>query len=212
MKIVVPYVRVITAPPVEPVALDDAKTWCRVDGTDQDAVITMLIQAARERAEEITGRAFVQRTLELRLDQFPDGAGNQIIELPYAPLIGVSSVIYLDSNGALQTLSGSPSNWIEDTGSEPGRIQPLDAQSWPATQTAIGAVRIRYEAGYAPASGSPTDYRANIPALVKQWMQVRISTFYEQREALITGGTLNVPPRDYVDGLLDGLKINLGFA
>lgn len=208
MKSAVPHVVVLEAPAAEPITLAQAKAWCRVDQSTEDALLEVLIQAVRERAEAITGRAFVQRTLELRLDAFPQ----DVIELPYAPLIAVDYVRYRDTSGELQTLQGSPSNWIEDTGSAPGRIQPLHGQSWPNTQDVVAAVQIGFQCGYAPGSGSPTDYAENIPALAKYWMQARLAAFYENREHLIAGKSFSQPPRDYVDGLLDGLKVNLGFA
>lgn len=202
-------VAVISAPPAEPVSLADAKLWCKVDYTDDDTIIAMIVQAARERAEDITGHAFVQRQLEMRLDSFPD---ENIIELPFPPLQSVDYIKYIDGDGALQTLTGSPSLWIEDAASRPARIQTLDGGSWPATKTQIAAVRIGFTCGYAPSVGSPTDYGANVPNLVKQWMQLRIATFYDNRGSLFSGTRLEQPPRDYVDGLLDGLKVNLGFA
>lgn len=84
--VLVPYVAVIEGPAVYPVSLAKAKEWCRVDYADQDAVLNLLIAAATERAEEITGRAFIQRQLELRLDAFPAG---KVIELPFPPLRSV---------------------------------------------------------------------------------------------------------------------------
>lgn len=205
----VPYVRVLEAPAAEPITLTQAKLWCKVDQTAEDALLELLIQAVRERAEEITGRAFVQRRMELRLDKFP---ADPVIELPFAPLISVEYVKYIDAAGTLQTLEGSPTNWIEDAGSEPGRIQPLHGTSWPNTQDVIAAVRIGFQCGYAPAAGSPTDYASNIPARAKQWMQARLASFYENREHIVVGKVVNQPPRDFVDGLLDGLIVHKRFA
>lgn len=207
----IPRVRVLQAPSVEPVSLTQAKLWCRVDTATEESLISALIQAARERAEDLTGRAFVRRQLELRLDAFP--TDTDVIELPFPPLISVDYVAYIDADGTLQTLSGSPSNWREDLGSEPGRIQPLDGATWPATQTGIAAVRIGYTCGYAPI-GSPEDetaLQAGIPALVKTWMEARVSTIFDNRAQFVTGNAVRVP-RDFVDGLLDGLRVTKLFA
>jgi uncharacterized phiE125 gp8 family phage protein len=206
-KVIVPHVRVLEAPAGEPITVAEAKTFCRVDTDDQDAVLELLIQAARERAEDITGRATVQRELELRLDEFPN---NEVIERPYPPLISVDYIEYLDAAGDAQRLEGSPTSWIEDLYSEPGRIRPLAGTSWPATYEAPGAVRIGFTCGYAP-YGSPADYGYNVPARMRQWMQARISTWFERREHLDLANVKDLP-RDYVDGLLDGLKVNRGFA
>lgn len=121
---------------------------------------------------------------------------------------------YLDSAGAWQTLTGSPSEWHEDLLGEPGRIQPLDAQDWPGTYEVSAAVRIGYTCGYASV-GSPDDddaKRAGVPGLAKNWMQVRIASFFEHRETIITGTFVQTPPRDFIDGLLDGLIVRKRFA
>ncbi len=198
---IISRVRVVTEPEVEPVTLAEAKLWCRVDDDDtsQDAMLLLLIKAVRERAEELTGRAFAQRTLELRLDAFPDG----VIELPFPPLQSVTSISHIDSSGALQT-SGSPTDFQEDLTSEPGRVAPLTGTAWPSTQEVLNAVRVRYVAGYATVNA--------IPKLARLWMQARISTFYEHREQLVVGGQLTSLPRDFVDGLLDGLRVTKNFA
>ncbi len=209
--VLVPYIKVLEAPSAEPVSLAEAKAWCRVEDTNSDDIIGLLIQAARERAEEITGRAFVRRRLELRLDAFPENG--EAIALPFPPVISVEYVAYLDTGGALQTLSGSPSQWYEDFGSEPGRIQPLLGQDWPSAAELSSAVRIGYTCGYAPV-GSPEDaaaLRAGVPALVKSWMHARLATMYENREQLVVGNVVSMP-RDFVDGLLDGLRATKMFA
>ena len=41
-------IKVITAPTSEPITLAEAKAQCRVDGTDEDTLITSLIGAARQ--------------------------------------------------------------------------------------------------------------------------------------------------------------------
>jgi uncharacterized phiE125 gp8 family phage protein len=44
--------RLVTAPTSEPVALEDAKLWLRIDGDDEDSLILSLISSARQKAEE----------------------------------------------------------------------------------------------------------------------------------------------------------------
>jgi uncharacterized phiE125 gp8 family phage protein len=206
------YVRVAVEPTIEPVSLTEAKTWCRIDSdiTDQDAIITLLIKAARERAEDITGRAFIPRTLTLILDAFPDS--DQVIRLPNPPIIDVESITYIDGDGAEQVMSGSPTQWHLDT--ETARLSPLYGQYWPTAREQAGAVRIRYTCGY-QVLGSPngdTEQRAAIPAVVRLWMQARLSTLYENRENVVVGTIFSDMPRDFVDGLLDQLRVGEAFA
>lgn len=199
----------ITEPLYEPVSLADAKIWCRVDDgdTSQDAVIRLLIKAARERAEEVTGRAFVERTVEMKLDAFPDSG--KPIELLLSPVQSVTWVHYYDTAGTEQTVADT---LVLDTASAPARLAMPSGTSWPGTQDRIAAVSIRYVCGYAP--GSPSDeaaYQEVIPARVRNWMEERISTANEFREQLLAGQVAELP-RDFVDGLLDGLRVHRLFA
>ena len=193
-------VRVITPPSVEPVTLEEARLWCRIDtdDTSQDAVLSLLITAMREYAENRTGRAFVQRTLELTLPAFP-ACG--VIELPYPPLVSVDWIKYYDYNGDLITVD--PADYEVDTYGEPGRVQPAYLQTWDGTRNVFNAVIVRYQAGYAP-TASPSDYRENMPANLKLFMQARISTLFENREQIVNAAQVQIP-RDFGAGLLDGL-------
>lgn len=184
----------------EPVTLAEAKEFCRVDEDDdsQDVTLNLLIASARERAEHLTGRTFASRAR----DFFADDLTGEWIELPYPPLISVSSVRYLDSSGVERIMSGSPDQWRIDITTTPGRIAPLYGASWPVTDGSASNVRITYTSGYAA---------ADMPASVKIWMQLRISTFYDNRNTIV-GGSLSELSHDYVDRLLDSLKADLGFA
>lgn len=202
--------RVVVEPLYEPVSLAEAKEWCRVENDLEDALLTMLIVAARTRAEELTGRAFVPRTVELAMDQFPQGDHLPVTML-HSPVISVESVTYTDSAGAEQSMDIA--DVLVDTKGLPGTVFPAAGASWPSSSGNPGSVVIRYRGGYVPTE-SPDDeaaYQAVVPALVKNWMHVRICTFYDHRESLSQGNIAEFP-RDYVDGLLDGLVLNIGAA
>jgi len=47
--------RLITPPITEPISLPEAKAWIKVDHGDEDDLIQLLIQTARERCEALTG-------------------------------------------------------------------------------------------------------------------------------------------------------------
>lgn len=72
----------IAGPGEEPVALAEAKAFCRVDGADEDALLGALIAAARLHIESITGRALVTQTWRLVLE-WPQGL---VIPLPVVPV------------------------------------------------------------------------------------------------------------------------------
>jgi uncharacterized phiE125 gp8 family phage protein len=201
--------RVVTGPQVEPVSLTDMKLHLREDGPDQDALISVLIEAAREYAENYTRRAFVTQTLELGLPCFPSDG---IIQLPRPPLQSVLWVKYTDANGVLQTMPTS--DYQIDTFREPALIKPSYLTTWYlSTRNDFNAVQVRYVAGYTGA-GSPTpdDYLiSEVPSALKAWLKVRVATLYEHRESFVLqpGANPISLPRDLIDGLLDSLVVNI---
>ena len=196
-------VRVRTGETIEPVTLEEARVWCKVDPDDttDDAMLLLLISAARERAEDLTGMCIARRQLEWRIDRLPDGGAP--LEVPYPPLISLDYITYLDTAGDSQTLSGSPDPWILEDKDLPARVTPLYGQSWPATRNQIGSVLVGFTAGYTT--------NAKMPASLKLWIQQRICTWASFRETLTMKGVSELP-RDYVDGLLDSLRLGRFFA
>lgn len=195
--------KVVTAPAAYPVTLAEAKEWCRVeeDDSSEDGTLTILIRAMTKHAENITGRAFVERTLQLNCDQF-----QHCLKLPQAPLIGVDSIEYTDLDGAAQTFPSA--SYEVDTVSEPGMVRPVWGSSWPALGRGFNPVRITYRAGYRPL-GSPTDLADNsyLPPEVRMWMAARIATLYEQREQIIIGTIVAPLPRAFADAVLDSITL-----
>ena len=189
----------LTEPPVEPVTLADAKLWCRIDTDDtaQDAVVSLLITAMREYAENYTGRAFVQRQLRAIASCWEPP-----LRLSRPPLVSVQSIQYVDQNGTRQTLSTSLYRVLTDR--EPGLVVPEWNAAWPAVRNQEDAIWVNYTAGYAEGTGSPSDYRANLPGALKLWMQARIATLYEQREQIM-GSNQSAVPWSFADGVLDSL-------
>lgn len=218
--------RQIAAPATEPITLEEAKLHLRVDTTDDDALITGLISAARVAAENICRRAFVTQQWELVIDSFPRrmffgsivtvASYEQVIpnlqmmetgytvrfragkiELPIASLQSVEYVKYLDRDGVEQTLD--PSSYIVDNVSEPGIIAPAYATFWPDSLAVPNAVRIGFAAGYGDA--------AAVPAGLKSWMLMRVGALYENREEEAVGARIVAVELPFVDKLLDPYRI-----
>lgn len=185
--------KLITAPAAEPVTLTEAKLHARVDHVADDTLITALIAAARQDAEHLTGRALITQTWEMVLPEFADS-----MDLDLGPVASITSVKYLDSDGVEQTLASTVYDLIEEA--LPPRLVLKTGQSWPATYTAEDAVRIRFVAGY----GADATY---VPAAIRAWLWVRISSLYAQREAFVAGVSVAEPPGRFIDGLLDPYRI-----
>jgi len=143
-----------TQPTAEPLHIAEVKLHLRIDSSTEDTLLTALTKGAREYCELFQRRAYVMRTYQLRLDNFTNPVGYTMfggipvtdIELPYAPLIGVDSVQYVDTDGDTQTLSTD--YYTVDTYSTPGRLLLAYGQSWPSTLDMPDAVIITYKAGY----------------------------------------------------------------
>jgi hypothetical protein len=74
--------KVVTAVSTEPVLLAEARLQIKAEQrTSEDTLITAWITAARELAEQYTGRALAPVALEAALDCFP-GYENDYIDLP----------------------------------------------------------------------------------------------------------------------------------
>lgn len=198
-------VKVIAEPEQEPVTLAEARDWCRIDDTNSDWVLLLLIRAMREHAENLTGRAFCSRTLRLYLSGWPlDCNLGARIELPHPPLrmvgspsVAVESFNYIDTDGVLQTLA--PSDYVVHDEYEPGFIVPAWDVYWPTIRSVPDALQITYYVGYASTSA--------IPRSVRLWMAARIATLFETREQLVVGGNVQPLPRSFEDGLLDSLVL-----
>lgn len=170
----------ITPPAIEPITLAQAKQHLRVETADDDALIAGLIRAAREAAERATGRAIVTQTWDQSFDGFPARACAIVPAKP--PLIGVTSITYIDGAGAAQTLSSAL--YKVDTISDPGRIVPAYGETWPATRAEINAVTLRFVAGYGAGTDSPPgELIGAMLTLIEEMYRVRGDTTAMQQNA-----------------------------
>lgn len=168
-----------TGPAVEPLSVRDAADWARIDTTDDDATLTLLIKRARQYAEGVTGQLFINATWKNYWDQFP--AGDALL-LTWSPLSSVTSVKYVDDDGATQTLAAD--QYTEDVITDPPRIVAAYNVSWPSTRAVINAVTVEFVAGYgAAASNVPDNYILAIKMLVAQWYEIRSSVIVDGRIA-----------------------------
>lgn len=137
-----------TPPAAEPVTLEQAKAWLKVDGGDDDALIASLISAARARAEWHTGRAFVTQDWTLWLDAWREPCA----EIPLPPLQGVTSLTLYARDDSATVLGAG--DYTVDTASQPGRVL-LKSCTALADLRPINAAAIAFTAGYGAAEAVP---------------------------------------------------------
>lgn len=152
------------APTAAPVTLSEFKAYMQVTHSDSDAVLRDLIDSATGMIEDVTNRQIVTATWELRLDRFPPAG--YTIRLPRPPLASVSSIQYVDPDGATQVWGASNYVVSNDRGAY-GELWEAYAQSWPDIRDEREAVRITFIAGQAVAS-VPQKIKTAVCAVAQQ--------------------------------------------
>lgn len=186
----------ITAPTVEPLTATEVKDHLHIDDSVNDEDFAGWIAAARQEAEQLTGRALITQTWERVLNEFPAGA----IQLGWPPVISITSVKYIDTSGVEQTLSAGA--YTLDEATDPGYLYPSVAYpTWPSTQAGRpNAVRVRFTAGYGASASA-------VPAAIKHWMKLRIGTMEKLRDGVVIGVSATEVSNQYIDRLLDRYRV-----
>lgn len=166
---------VSTAAASDPISVAELKTHCRIDTDAEDDYISALISAATQDTQAVQWRQFVNATYTLTLSAFPVG---DYIELPRPPLSSITSLKYLDADGAQQTWASS--NYRMDKSCEPGRICLAYNVSWPTIRSQSNAIEIVFVAGYG-AAGS------NVPEIHRHAIRFKAAHWYENREPVSNG-------------------------
>ncbi|MFA5208492.1 MAG: head-tail connector protein [Candidatus Paceibacterota bacterium] len=155
--------KLITAPIDWAVTLDEVKTHLRITGTDDDKYLQSLIYAAQQRVEEEYGLALTPATWEAYLDTFPKGE----IEIYRYPIASITSVKYIDNNGATQTVSSG--NYSTDITGQPARIIPDNSYDWPEVEEVANAVQIRFVTGWTTPEIIPADIKHALLLIIGDW-------------------------------------------
>lgn len=219
---------VVISPPVAILDLGMVKKHIRVDDDDSNDLIGLYsaaAQAALDGPGGWLGRAIGVQTLEKRLDAFPFtswgfgldwtawGEGEWEtwshprrfgrIKLPYPPFISVTSITYEDVNGVDQVLSAT--GWAA---SDEG-VTPTFGTVWPAGRIDANAVRIQYQAGYAPipATGENTTPTSTVPPPIIAAMLLTVGDLWENRAAQVIDARAVVAENPTIANLLGPYRV-----
>jgi Phage gp6-like head-tail connector protein len=181
--------RLITGPSIEPVTLTQAKAFLRVDGTDEDDLISLLMTSARRMAEEYTQRAFITQTWELTMDGFscadPDAffpgtvmlpatfalGGGQSVNLGHGPIQTVNSITTYDTDNSATVIDSAV--YRLDAPGE--RLVLNDNQQWPTNLRSQDVVVVNYDCGYGDDGG-------DVPEPIVQAIIQQVAAMYEDRK------------------------------
>lgn len=179
---------------VAPVVPDDFFTLvydhCRVeqpsddlyDPGEGDAYLLQMRQyvaAALGLVEAASGRILFKRTMRFTADAF----GTALV-IPASPVCSITSVTYVDTDGATQTLAGSTYALIDKA--ETPTLYPVYGSEWPAVRDFPGSVVVTFDAGYGTATTS-------IPAPLRQAVLQTVADALRFGGNLATTTTMELP-------------------
>jgi uncharacterized phiE125 gp8 family phage protein len=181
---------IVTTPPAdEPLTVSEVKNFLKVDFSDDDALIGILITAARESAEKYCQIAILPQTITEKFSRFRAYG----LHLSISPLIEIVEISYKDVGGEAQTLSEDV--YSADAYVRPPLVYRIPYNDFPATFAVPDAVTVEYEAGYEDAAAVPTP--------IKMAMLLMISDWYDNR----TDGVKNLPTASQI--LLNKYRVTL---
>lgn len=167
--------RRITGPGL-PFTVAEAKANGRIENDAEDDVVEGCIKAALAYAEKWTGTAFQSQVWELVLDAFPDASDE--IEIPFGPVLSVTSVKYIDGDGIEQTTTDY------ETDLTPGdRAWIIPIVDWLTPMETVNAIVVRFVVGDTP----PDDVRQAILLLTEHFYDNRAATSGEDVKAIPFG-------------------------
>ncbi len=161
---------VVTPPASEPVSLAETKLFLRLDHDVEDALIAILIAAAREAVEAGIGRALITRRVRESLDIWRREAASGAV-LGLGPVTSVVAVRLLADNGA-QSVIDAERYRLESHRDRPRLVFPA---GFPATLRSAGGIEIEYDAGYA-------DEAADLPVALRLATLQIVASLYELRQ------------------------------
>lgn len=181
----------ISAPAATPLALSDIKAHLRVDHSDEDSYLTMLIDAATTLLDGPEGELGIALVTQTWRHDFPGWCDGELrLTMPGASSV---SVAYTDTAGASQTLASTEYQVVED-----GRgavIIPASGKTWPALADVATPVKVTATHGFGNA--------AAVPGAIKQAMCLIIGDWYETRQTAVYGVNIHkVPMFGEVDRLI----------
>jgi uncharacterized phiE125 gp8 family phage protein len=172
----------LDAPATTPITLAEVKDQLRVEGSDDDVILTRLIDVAVAYTD-VKG-ALGQAMITQKWGQWVNSTPPQTVSLILGPVTGVTAVKYYDTDGVLQT--DTLSNY-QVTGTEFATIiGPKIGFNWPVTQDRSDAIRIEYEIGYGTA-------KTDVPQTIRHALMLLVGHWYDNRENTQMDELSNIP-------------------
>ena len=160
---------ITNGPDIEPVTVNEVKDFSGIEYTEHDSLLEGFISAARVAAEEYTGRAFIERTIQMRMDCWP----GVVVSLPCPPLISVMKIATLGEDDVETEYSSD--NYYVITQGFPGKIVLKKSVIAPQnTDRYYGGFLIEFKAGYGKLA-------SNVPAAICNGIKFWAAIIYATR-------------------------------
>jgi len=144
--------------------IDEVKDYMRVEDTNSDNTIEMLIDSKYAYAEDYTNRQLKTATFELKAPSLLDGDS-----LPKNPIQSISNIHYMDENEDYQLLDASNYYLYQENG-----ITKISLSKNIETVSHKHAIKITFVAGY-----------EEIPKPIKAWICYQVLVEYDGVETAV---------------------------
>jgi uncharacterized phiE125 gp8 family phage protein len=169
----------LSAPALEPVTLDEARSFLRVETNDDDALIAALVTGARIHVEASTRRALITQGWRLTHDAWP--AEGRIAVRP-GPLQALTAARVYDFDGNAQALDLQA--FVSDLGASALAFAPWAV---PAPGRIALGIELDVTVGYGDAA-------TDVPEPLRQAIRLLTAHWYENRGLMASAGTGAVLP------------------
>lgn len=163
------------APAVEPLTVDEAKSYLRIDHAEEDVLVSGLITTSRLHVEAALDLALICQSWSWTLDAWPH---RKVVELPLGPVQSVDAVRIAAQDGTVSELS--PDQFVLDGASVPPRLLATSG-AWPKPGSPALGIEIAFTAGFGCA---PSD----VPEPIRQALLMLVAHWYEHRDPAEIGG------------------------
>lgn len=182
-----------TAPVQEPIDLAETKRFLDIDASDtnDDNLITTLIKSARDIFEEINSCRLIEQSWYLYLNDWPESVDipdpnyADEIEIPYWPLLSITTFKYFDSSGLEYTFDG----YYADTSKKPGRVVLKSGYTWPSVTNLKSSegIQIDFKCGYGAVTNSvPKGIQLVLKMIVQHLFHNRSEAFSSSLNSMIS--------------------------
>lgn len=160
----------VTDASVEPVTLSEMKDFMKVDLTDEEDMITSMIESARVSIEKYCGIGLITKTYDYYFDKAED-----VIKIPLPPLQSVTTFVY--NNLSYTETEISSSNYKVFTfDNNKGEVVKLPSYTYVTAVPDYRPFRIRFVNGFG-------DTASDVPDILKLALKLTVAHWFENRQS-----------------------------